>query len=253
MPVKLNSSGGGSVTLTTPSTASDYTVTVPAITGTMSVQASTGYTTGSVLFINSSGQVAQNNSQLFWDNTNNRLGIGTATPAYSLDVLGPLAVRRSTVSARVSTLSNENGNFEITADSNYNMVFIAGGSERARIDTSGNVLVTGGGGLGYGTGSGGTVTQATSKTTGVTINKTVGQITTAADALGAGATAAFTVTNSTFAAVDCVVLNSQNINYSVRISDNAAGSFKITIKNESAGSLSQAVVINFAVIKGATS
>jgi hypothetical protein len=35
MPVKLNSTGGGSVTLTTPSTASDFTVTIPAATGTM--------------------------------------------------------------------------------------------------------------------------------------------------------------------------------------------------------------------------
>jgi hypothetical protein len=35
MPIKLNSTGGGSVTLTTPSTASDFTVTIPAATGTM--------------------------------------------------------------------------------------------------------------------------------------------------------------------------------------------------------------------------
>jgi hypothetical protein len=35
MPVKLNSTGGGSVTLTTPSTASDYTLTMPATTGTV--------------------------------------------------------------------------------------------------------------------------------------------------------------------------------------------------------------------------
>lgn len=35
MPVKLNSSGGGSVTLTTPSTATDYTATFPASTGTV--------------------------------------------------------------------------------------------------------------------------------------------------------------------------------------------------------------------------
>ena len=33
MPVKLNSTGGGSVTLTTPSTASDFTATFPAATG----------------------------------------------------------------------------------------------------------------------------------------------------------------------------------------------------------------------------
>lgn len=42
MPLKLNSSGGGSVTLDTPSTASAYTLTVPAITGTAVVTGSTG-------------------------------------------------------------------------------------------------------------------------------------------------------------------------------------------------------------------
>jgi hypothetical protein len=41
MPLKLNSSGGGSVTLDTPSTASTYTLTVPAITGTAVVTGST--------------------------------------------------------------------------------------------------------------------------------------------------------------------------------------------------------------------
>jgi len=40
MPLKLNSSGGGSVTLDTPSTASTYTLTVPAITGTAVVTGS---------------------------------------------------------------------------------------------------------------------------------------------------------------------------------------------------------------------
>ena len=45
----------------------------------------------------------------------------------------------------------------------FPLLFNTGGSERLRIDTSGNVLVTGSGGLGYGTGSGGTVTQLTSK------------------------------------------------------------------------------------------
>jgi hypothetical protein len=44
-------------------------------------------TSGSVLFSNGT-TIAQDNSNLFWDDTNNRLGIGTATPAYVLDVNG---------------------------------------------------------------------------------------------------------------------------------------------------------------------
>jgi hypothetical protein len=44
-------------------------------------------TAGSVLFAGASGVISQNNSKFFWDNTNNRLGIGIATPTYQLDVL----------------------------------------------------------------------------------------------------------------------------------------------------------------------
>ena len=43
-------------------------------------------TSGSVLFIDASGRLAQNNSQLFWDNVNSRLGIGTMTPLDTLDI-----------------------------------------------------------------------------------------------------------------------------------------------------------------------
>jgi hypothetical protein len=43
---------------------------------------------GSVLFAGSGGLVNQNNSNFFWDNTNNRLGINQSTPLYSLDVTG---------------------------------------------------------------------------------------------------------------------------------------------------------------------
>jgi hypothetical protein len=43
------------------------------------------FTSGSTLFAGTSGQISQNNSQFFWDNVNNRLGIGTNTPAATLD------------------------------------------------------------------------------------------------------------------------------------------------------------------------
>lgn len=120
------------------------------------------------------------------------------------------------------------------------------------VSSTGSLTVSGSGGLGYSNGSGGSVTQLTSKTTGVTLNKTNGQIVTAADALASGASATFTVTNSTVSSPDTFVMHSQNVNYSVRASDATAGSFKITIKNENVNSLSQAVTINFAVIKAVT-
>ena len=46
----------------------------------------TAFTSGSVVFAGASGVYSQDNSNLFWDNTNNRLGVRTATPAVSLAV-----------------------------------------------------------------------------------------------------------------------------------------------------------------------
>jgi len=48
----------------------------------------TQFTTGSVVFTGASGIYTQNNAQFFWDNTNFRLGIGTATPTQGLTVFG---------------------------------------------------------------------------------------------------------------------------------------------------------------------
>lgn len=109
-------------------------------------------------------------------------------------------------------------------------------------------------GIGYATGAGGAVTQATNKSTGVTLNKITGQITTNNAALAAGVEVAFTVTNSTVAATDVVIESVASGpvtpgTYLTAISAVAAGSFDITITNASAGSLSEALVINFAVVK----
>lgn len=43
-------------------------------------------TSGSILFIDANGRIAQNNPQLFWDNVNNRLGIGTTAPTGRLHI-----------------------------------------------------------------------------------------------------------------------------------------------------------------------
>lgn len=110
--------------------------------------------------------------------------------------------------------------------------------------------------FGYTTGAGGTVTQATSKSTGVTLNKLSGQITTHNAALASAAEVSFTVTNNTVAATDVPVVAWASGGtagaYSVQVSAVAAGSFRITLSNLTTGSLGEAIVINYAVIKGAS-
>ena len=105
---------------------------------------------------------------------------------------------------------------------------------------------------GYITGEGGTVTQATSKATAVTLNKKCGQITMNAAALAADTTVTFVLTNSTIAVTDLLVLNHVSGGTAGSYLLNAqaaAGSASINVRNVTAGSLSEAIVIGFAVIK----
>ena len=105
---------------------------------------------------------------------------------------------------------------------------------------------------GYITGEGGTVAQATSKATAVTLNKKCGQITMNAAALAAATTVTFVLTNSTIAATDLLVLNHVSGGTAGAYLLNAqaaAGSVSINVRNVTAGSLSEAIVIGFAVIK----
>ncbi len=73
----------------------------------------TSFTVGSVVFAGASGVYTQDNANLFWDNTNDRLGIGTASPAYRLDVSGVARAFESAsagtsnlISANTSTANN---------------------------------------------------------------------------------------------------------------------------------------------------
>ena len=108
---------------------------------------------------------------------------------------------------------------------------------------------------GYITGEGGTVTQATSKATGVTLNKKCGQITMHNASLAADTTVSFTLTNSTIAATDLLVLNHVSGGTAGAYLLNAqaaAGSASINVRNITAGALGEAIVIGFAVIKAVT-
>lgn len=110
--------------------------------------------------------------------------------------------------------------------------------------------------FGYATGAGGTVTQLTSKSTGVTLNKVCGAITMHNAALAANTIVSFTLTNNTIAVGDTVyVIHSSGGTAAAYIpwaNNVAAGSCQISVRNMTAGSLSQAIVLTFFVLKGVT-
>ena len=105
--------------------------------------------------------------------------------------------------------------------------------------------------FGYGTGRG-IVTQGTNKSTGVTLNAPCGAITMNGAALNADTTVSFTLTNTSIAATDLLVLNHVSGGTAgayVLNAQAAASSASINVTNISTGSLSEAIVIGFAVIK----
>lgn len=115
-------------------------------------------------------------------------------------------------------------------------------------------ITSSGGGIGYSAGAGAAVTQGTSKSTGVTINKPSGQITTHSAAMSAGAVVAFPVTNSAVAATDTINLSLAGGNatagtYRYWIDGVGVGSFQIAVENRSGGALAEALQFNFAVVK----
>ena len=126
---------------------------------------------------------------------------------------------------------------------------VIGAATGTSLTATGVIASTGTAGVGYATGAGGTVTQGTSRTTGVTLNKTSGAIT-LFSAAGSATAATFTVTNSTVAATDVIILNQKSGTdlYDLMVTAVAAGSFNITFRT-TGGTTTETPVFNFAVIK----
>jgi hypothetical protein len=160
------------------------------------------------------------------------VGTATATKVLKLHTGGTLAANlRATVSDTALTLATG--------------VALAGAG----------AITSSGGGIGYATGAGGTVTQGTSRTTGVTLNKFCGTITMFSAAQASQAAVTFTMTNSFIAATDYIDLqhigatNGGCWNFSVVC---AAGSVAITVLNVSAGSITEATPLLFVITKAVT-
>lgn len=139
----------------------------------------------------------------------------------------------------------------VTVESGGSLVIASGATLTSAVGLRSSGAASG---IGYATGAGAAVTQITSRATGVTINAICGAITTDATSLAAAGEATFTVTNSSVAIGDVVVVSLRSgatAGTSVPlVTAVAAGSFDITLTNLHASTADTgASVINFAVIK----
>jgi hypothetical protein len=147
--------------------------------------------------------------------------------------------------------------FQATGTYEFEFVTNDGGASITIFDLNRPLLGSNQARIGYATGAGGVVTQATDKSTGVTLNTLCGRITMNAAALAAAAEVSFTLTNSFIAATDVLIVNVASgataATYTATIDAVAAGSARITVGNYSTSSQSEAVVLNFVVINAVIS
>ena len=149
-----------------------------------------------------------------------------------------------------SMLSSAGGVLGVGAGTSFTTVNLnPGGVSGLQVDSSGK--------WGYPTGAGGTVTQATSKVTGVTLNKPTGEIVMNNQSLNNATSASFTFTNSFIGANDNVVWSIKSgataAAYFVQSDAVSAGSCRVHVTNRSAGALAEAIVLQYTVIKGSVS
>ena len=121
-------------------------------------------------------------------------------------------------------------------------------------DISGADVIESSGVLGYTAAAQGAVTQATSKSTAVTLNKSAGRITMNAAALAGNTAVSFTLNNSLISANDVLILCASAgsvadpTTYVSYVNALGAGTASITLRNQTVTSQSEAVVLNFALI-----
>lgn len=130
-----------------------------------------------------------------------------------------------------------------------------GSTKQAEFPLAGGLHVTNGL-LGFGDGSGGTVTQTTSKGTAITLDKASGRITMNNVSLGAGASVVFTLNNSLLTNTSTVTPNitggvTDASNYRLETINVTTGSARFRLTNLSGGALAEAVIFQFNALKGA--
>lgn len=184
-------------------------------------------------------------------------GSFVAGQSYYDGALGNVVVG-NTGSASDYALSNPAGNVILTIPTGTADLLFNGAAGGKSTFTNGLFSKSPTAGVGYATGAGSTGTQATNKSTTVvpTNNCACGQITMSNAALAGGTIVSFAFTNTAIAATDVLVLNHISGGTIGAYSLNAqcgAGTATINVRNNTGGSLSDAIVIQFAIIKGVNS
>jgi len=171
----------------------------------------------------------------------------TLTTVPALSAVGNITAGNVTTSGLMSTTGNVNAG---------NIIGSASISCVGNISTTGNLLLNDGGTMGYNSGSGGTVSQSGNKSSGVTLNKPAGEITMQNTNLASDTTVQFTLTNSTISAKDLLLINivggaATGAAYNLD-ANCSAGSAVISVRNITGGTLGEALVLRYVVIRGST-
>jgi hypothetical protein len=274
LAVNLYVPGSGfNITVPTPVSQQQWMLLQPAgtlATGTITLPLNTGVPDGTTVLITSTQEItsltiALNGASAIYGAVTN-LSAGSAAiyrfyqPTNSWYNISAEAVLASGIAAWLANPTSANLRAAMTDETGTGSLVFAtsptlvtpaiGAATGTSLTTTGVIASTGTAGVGYATGAGGTVTQGSSRTTGVTLNKTSGAIT-LFSAAGSATAATFTVTNSTVAATDVIILNQKSGTdlYDLMVTAVSAGSFNITFRT-TGGTTTEQPVFNFAVIKG---
>ena len=295
--IELSSTASVAGNLLTATTTGAYTGTGmilvtagAATTGVLvSIVSTTGLTTGSLLRATSStaGAIATNgaisfsatgvytstSNAGFVNITANATTAGTVLAVNATGLVDGIGIFSPSAEAGLTTgkYMSLGGKFTVAK---FGATVIAGSAAgtAALTLTAGDILVSAGsiksasasasGGIGYATGAGGTATQGTDRSTGVTMSPNPclsGTITTMTTSLAALASAEFVVTNSAVAIGDVILLTQRSGSSSaagvagttiVNVVTVTNGTFTISVSNQSTTTAETgAIIINFVIIK----
>ena len=232
----------------------DFSATLVQVT-TTSGPVSIDYTAGHYQAINTTGSIGLGFSN--WPANNSagwvRVVINITNTAHTLTLPAEVSVGTTGIQGLAGSVitfaATGTYSFDFVTYDNGATITIQDLSRPLNRYTNGVTSNSATAGIGYATGAGGAVTQLTNRTTGVTLNTVSGAIT-LVSAAGSTSWQSFTVTNSTVAATDVVIVNQKSGTdlYEIHVTAVAAGSFRISYKT-TAGTTTEQPVFNFAVIK----